>query len=151
MKKAVVRRNIVFALSVVSVLTVLFACSDNDNKDNSDSSAIVGKWLCVHEEGWETKDGRTESFDEDYRDDDPDKYDGLLYLVFNSDNTYLSYYTNDDTKTNGTYTYNSSDKKLFYENENTSGTVQVSKLTSTELILEFFSDTSYIKDTYERK
>lgn len=142
------KRNIIlFVTSLVIVCLALFiACSKSDDACNY-SSAIIGKWLFVHSQGWKTNaDGSTVTWDEDHSDD-------LEFGVFNSDSSYL-YSAGGDTAENGTYIYNSPEKTIYVTREGRSVSFDILQLTATQLIIGYNSTEAscagYCKETFER-
>jgi len=80
--------NFSLKASLVKVLTALFilatvACSkDDDGGGGTGTSGLIGKWVCIHDEGYEKDGAGRETWNDEYDVDDEE-----YYIIFKEDGT----------------------------------------------------------------
>ncbi|ELM3651473.1 hypothetical protein RYR30_002473 [Flavobacterium psychrophilum] len=136
-KIIIMKKNLLLTLTLI-IITTLIGCSKNDDNNSNSSPTIVGKWREVKFESYKNDVlDQTNNYIEDNSncpDYDEYKDNGTYVVVFNDVNC------NSTIKQNGTYVHNGITLSL--TSGGSTNISKVTKLTNTDLIIEFTENSS---------
>ncbi len=128
-----------FAATLFAVVS-FSTCSDDDEPNLPLTPAsLAGTWQIVHDEGWETNNGKKISYTVDL----PDEEGFYWTYTFNKNGTCVeTYYENDKNLDEYHWAYSISDNILSIKNttDETIEDWQIKKLTETKLVLFYRDD-----------
>ena len=116
-------------VAMFAIAAVCTACSKGDDGPNNPADAIIGKWECVHSEGWYKVDGVID-------DEWSEPYTGWGW-IFNKDGTGYNYEEGyDDLEIN--WTLNQNKITIDWADEDYDGeTYTIESASENELVLSF--------------